>query len=84
MGNTELVAVSGKIEERIYLIRGLKVMLDADLALLYGVSTKRLNEQVKRNRGRFPDDFMLRLTSGETAGLRSQNATSNRGRGGRR
>jgi len=54
-----------RIEKTILLIRGQKVMLDADLAALYGVSTKRLNEQVKRNRGRFPDDFMFKLTKQE-------------------
>jgi type I restriction enzyme S subunit len=54
-----------KIEGRILLIRGHKVMLDADLAELYGVTTKRLNEQVKRNRDRFPDDFMFQLTGDE-------------------
>jgi hypothetical protein len=59
-------------------------MLDADLAGLYGVTTKRLNEQVRRNRSRFPEDFMFQLTSTEAASLRSQIATSNRGRGGRR
>lgn len=51
-----------KIENEILLIRGKSVMLDTDLAILYGVSTKRLNEQVKRNRKRFPEDFMFRLT----------------------
>jgi hypothetical protein len=51
-----------KIEQSILLIRGEKVMLDTDLAALYGVTTKRLNEQVKRNKGRFPEDFMFRLT----------------------
>ncbi len=51
-----------RIESHIRLIRGNKVMLDSDLAEIYGVSTKRLNEQVKRNKGRFPDDFMFRLT----------------------
>ncbi len=50
------------IENKILLIRGKKVMLDADLAKLYGVATKRLNEQVKRNKKRFPEDFMFRLT----------------------
>jgi len=59
-------------------------MLDADLAVLYGVTTKRLNEQVKRNRDRFPADFMFRLTGRETAALRSQVATTKSGRGGRR
>ena len=53
------------IEERILLIRGLRVMLDTDLAELYGVPTKRLNEQVKRNMVRFPSDFMFRLTINE-------------------
>ncbi|MFZ6008686.1 MAG: ORF6N domain-containing protein [Nitrospirota bacterium] len=53
------------IERKILLIRGEKVMLDADLAVLYGVTTKRLNEQVKRNRERFPEDFMFQLTENE-------------------
>lgn len=53
------------IEQRIIIIRGHKVMLDMDLATVYGVSTKRLNEQVKRNRDRFPDDFMFQLTENE-------------------
>jgi len=65
-------------------VRAQKVILAADLARLYGVATKRLNEQVKRNRPRFPPDFMFRLTKAETEGLRSQFATSNKGRGGRR
>lgn len=53
------------VERKIFLIRNQKVMIDADLAELYGVSTKRLNEQVKRNKERFPDDFMFRLTKRE-------------------
>jgi len=73
-----------RIGSRIRLIRGHKVMLGSDLAVLYQVSTKRLNEQAKRNRERFPEDFMLQLTPEETGSLRSQFATSNRGRGGRR
>src|ERR1700726_686629 len=64
-----------KIERRIYSIRGVRVILDADLAVLYGVSTKRLNEQFRRNRRRFPDDFAFQLTTEETAALRSQIAT---------
>ena len=56
-------------------IRGLRVMLDSDLAAIYGVSTKRLNEQVKRNLERFPADFMFQLTAKESAALRSQIAT---------
>jgi hypothetical protein len=59
-------------------------MLDADLAAIYGVTTKRFNEQVKRNLDRFPDDFMFHLNEEETESLRSQIATSKEGRGGRR
>lgn len=55
----------GKIEQRILLIRGEKVIIDTDLAEFYGVSTKRLNEQVKRNKARFPDDFMFQLSATE-------------------
>ena len=73
-----------RIQQSILLIRGKKVMLDADLAQLYGVSTKRLNEQVRRNRDRFPEDFMFQLNPAEAGVLRSQFATSKTGRGGRR
>jgi len=73
-----------RIERSILLIRGHKVLLDVDLAALYGVPTKRLNEQVRRNRARFPEDFMFQLTAEEVTYLRSQFATSNKGRGGRR
>jgi hypothetical protein len=73
-----------KIQESIYLIRGRRVMLDSDLAILYGVSTKRLNEQVRRNAARFPEDFMFQLTEKETDILRSQIATSRQEHGGRR
>ena len=59
-------------------------MIDFDLAELYGVPTKRLNQQVSRNKKRFPEDFMFRLTKEEAESLRSQFATSNAGRGGRR
>ena len=72
------------VESRILLLRGRKVLLDSDLADLYRVPVKRLNEQVKRNAERFPEDFMFRLTPEETRLLRSQIATSNGGRGGRR
>jgi hypothetical protein len=72
------------IESSILLIRGHRVMLDAELARLYRVSTKRLNEQVKRNKHRFPADFMFRLDSREAEGLRSQFATSKANKGGRR
>ncbi|MBM4298855.1 MAG: ORF6N domain-containing protein [Deltaproteobacteria bacterium] len=73
-----------RIERSILILRGHKVLLDADLAAIYGVTTKRLNEQVRRNLSRFPADFMFQLTSQEAESLRSQFATSNRGRGGRR
>jgi len=65
-----------QIQQSILLIRGKKVMLDTDLAQLYGVSTKRLNEQVKRNRDRFPVDFMFQLNPAEVNNLRSHFATS--------
>jgi hypothetical protein len=71
------------IEQRIYTIRGVRVILDSDLAALYGVPTKRLNEQYRRNRKRFPEDFAFQLTAGEADSLRSQIATS-RSHGGRR
>lgn len=73
-----------QIETLIYFVRGQKVMLDQDLALLYGVETKRLNEQVKRNHNRFPEDFMFQLNKEELENLRSQFATSSSGYGGRR
>ena len=73
-----------KAERRILLIRGYRVMLDTDLAKLYGVPTHRLNEQVRRNLKRFPPDFMFQLTSDEAKSLRSQFAISKKGRGGRR
>jgi len=65
MARTQALIPVDRIERAILLIRGHKVMLDADLAQLYGVTTKRLNEQVKRNRDRFPEDFMFRLTKNE-------------------
>lgn len=70
-----------KISNKIYFIRGQKVMLDSDLALLYEVETKRLNEQVKRNLSRFPEDFMFQLTENEYNSSRSQIATLKNGRG---
>lgn len=73
-----------QLERRIYEIRGYKVMLDTELAELYGVTTFRLNEAVKRNKGRFPDDFMFRLDAAERESLTSQIAMSKTGRGGRR
>lgn len=65
------------------MIRDQKVMLDSDLAELYGIETKRLNEQVRRNLDRFPEDFMFQLTQEEAESLRSQFATSKIHRGGR-
>lgn len=66
------------IEKKILLIRDEKVMLDADLAEIYGVTTKRLNEQVKRNADRFPADFAFQLSSEEWEGLKALNDESNR------
>ncbi len=77
-GNPEVVPVE-RIAGCIYLIRGQKVMQDADLAVLYGVETRAFNQAVKRNPDRFPEDFMFRLTSEETASLRSQNVISSWG-----
>ncbi|SDF77542.1 ORF6N domain-containing protein [Mucilaginibacter pineti] len=75
----ELITGDQEIAEKIYLIRGHKVMLDNDLAEMYGVETKRLIEQVNRNLLRFPAEFMFRLTDEEFEVLRSQIATSKRG-----
>jgi hypothetical protein len=79
----EPIAASA-IGTRIFVVRDRQVMLDGDLADLYEVETKRLVEQVKRNLERFPSDFMFQLDKDEVASLRSQIATSNVGRGGRR
>lgn len=65
-----------RIVSRILLVRGQKVMLDADLAALFGVTTKALNQTVKRNAERFPEDFAFLLTRTEAGNLRSQTATS--------
>lgn len=72
-----------RIERRILMVRGQRVMLDSDLADLYGVGTKLLNQMVRRNIQRFPGDFMFQLSDAEFRALRSQTATS-KGRGGRR
>jgi hypothetical protein len=84
MANRPKAVTPHIVEQRIYLARGQKVMLDRDLAELYGVETKALNQAVKRNRDRFPSDFMFQLTAAETQVLRSQFVTSNESRGGRR
>ncbi|MBI5885433.1 MAG: ORF6N domain-containing protein [Deltaproteobacteria bacterium] len=74
-----------RIESSILLVRGQKVMLDSDLAALYGVETSNLNKAVKRNIDRFPEDFMIQLTKKEVESLRFQNGMSKtEGRGGRR
>ncbi len=73
---SEELAPYETIEHKIYMIRGQKVMLDRDLAELYGVQTFRLNEQMKRNSNRFPEDFMFQLTAEEFGNLRSQFAMS--------
>ena len=73
-----------RIGEMIFSLRGEKAILDSDLALIYGVTTARLNQQVKRNRERFPIDFVFQLTKAEFNSLMLQNATSNPSRGGRR
>jgi hypothetical protein len=78
-----LVAID-QIASLVHVVRGHRVLLDADLAALYQVSTKRLNEQVSRNPGRFPADFAFQLTPPEVEILRSQFATSSAGWGGRR
>lgn len=75
--NEIMVMEQSDVEGLIYTIRGQKVMLDADLAKIYGYETKRLNEQVKRNRKKFPEDFMFQLTDDEVNKLWSQNATAN-------
>ncbi len=78
------VAIPLPVESRILLVRGQKVILDSALAELYSVPVKQLNQQIKRNPDRFPDDFMFQLTLKECGSLRSQFVTSNSGRGGRR
>ena len=72
------------VDDVILTIRGHKVILDADLAHIYGVETKNLNKACRRNTLRFPEDFVFRLTADEVERLRFQSGTSNPGRGGRR
>ena len=83
IAKTSALPVEG-IARAIIVVRGQKVLLDEDLAVLYGVETRRLNEQVRRNLQRFPADFMFQLTGPEYADLISRFATSKPGRGGRR
>jgi hypothetical protein len=79
-----IIAVIEEIEEKIYVIRGQRVMLDSDLAHIYQVETGALNRAVKRNLARFPSDFIFQLSDEETESLRCQIGISNKGRGGRR
>jgi len=79
-----ITVLTKRAESRIFLIRDQRVILDSDLAELYGVEVKRLNEQVKRNASRFPDDFLMRLTPEEVAELKPQIAASGSSHGGRR
>jgi len=79
-----IAVLTKRVESKIFSIRGCRVILDSDLAELYGVEVKKLNQQVKRNSRRFPDDFVFRLSTGEAANLRSQIVTSSSNHGGRR
>jgi hypothetical protein len=81
MAAREALVSVGQITRAILVLRGYKVLLDAELAALYGVTTKRLNEQVRRNRRRFPVDFLFQLSPEEATVLRSQFATLKSGRG---
>ena len=80
----KLLVPAERIEHAILVLRGQKVMLDSELAALYEVPVKALNQAVKRNLDRFPEDFMFRLNQEEATSLRSQSVTSKAGRGGRR
>jgi hypothetical protein len=82
--NKTAIVLEKKVGSKILVLRNQKVILDADLAELYGVTVKQLNQQVKRNPDRFPADFLFTLTKAEHQSLRSQIVTSNVGRGGRR
>jgi hypothetical protein len=80
----QITVLAKRVDSKIRLIRGQRVILDADLAELYGVEVRQLNQQVKRNFRRFPDDFVMHLTIEEAANLRSQNVISSSSHGGRR
>ena len=82
--NTAAIALTKRVSSKILVLRNQKVILDTDLAELYDVPVKRLNEQIKRNPQRFPPDFLFTLTRAEFRNLRSQNATSSLDHGGRR
>lgn len=79
-----MAILAGRIAPPIFFIRGHQVILDSDLAALFGAPTHRLNEQIRRNRERFPEDFAFVLRADEAASLISQIAISKKGRGGRR
>ena len=78
------IALAKKVDSIIHVIRGQRIILDSDLAELYGVSAKHLNQQIKRNARRFPSDFLFQLSRAEYENLRSQFVTSSLGHGGRR
>ena len=80
----QIAVLAKRVDSKIRLIRGQRVILDAELAELYGVEVRQLNQQVKRNFRRFPDDFVMQLTIEEAANLRSQNVISSSSHGGRR
>jgi phage regulator Rha-like protein len=82
--NKTAVVLAKKVTSKILVLRNQKVILDTDLSELYGVPVKQLNQQIKRNRTRFPADFLFTLTKAEDESLRSQTVTSKPGRGGRR
>src|SRR5215471_5376180 len=82
--NTTAVVLTKKVASKILILRNQKVILDADLAELYGVPVRQLNQQVKRNRDRFPSDFRFAITAAEYQNLRSQNVISSSAHGGRR
>lgn len=84
LAKKQALVIAAPVEPLIRLLRNQKVILDSDLAKIYGVSTKVLNQAVKRNADRFPADFVIQLTRNEWEGLRSQIVTSNPTRGGRR
>ena len=84
MANESAIATVTGMDSQIHLIRGQRVMLDSDLAVIYGVTTAALNQALKRNRSRLPGDFAFQLSAEEHAALRSQIVISNKSRGGRR
>jgi hypothetical protein len=80
----QITVIAKRVESKIVMVRGFRVILDTDLAQLYGVEVRSLNQQVKRNARRFPDDFVMQLSAEEVANLRSQNVISSSSHGGRR